>query len=495
MTLQDTSTSTVFAKPNETNQTELLSLHENEVVPPTKAEMAQWISDLSSNSFSKRDRAAALLLRSGEAAIPLLKEAAKSPELELHLQAERLVAQIADGVMEKMLSEFEADVDGSKGISLPGWERVSNRIGSNAETRKLFVKLFRAERELLAVYGSNSKQASKSFNNRLKELYGAYLAANRNRNQFGYRVNAVTESRYSILALMVLGSDKEIEVNEGLITQLDTLWQRAWPYHVKGGLAKSEAMRFCLGEWISHRSDSPNVAQSHIILGMSYDAKQTLVVALKYLKESKNQQQHTTMYALLCVAKFGDKTNIPALLPFLENENIVMSGTRRINKKNVAYKIQVRDLALVSLIHLSDQKYVDYGFKHINTNGPYFIQYYSIYFENEGKDRDIALEKWKKWAKEHPEIVGKEFAASAAKELEASADKNEGESSKEKSAKEAKTEISKEKEEIDTKKKPAPKVVAPKKVDDKNDTDKKDDAKKSIKPVKAVPEDKKEQAP
>ena len=57
---------------------------------------------------------------------------------------------IDDTEFNRRLAEFAADVDGRRGVTLPGWQEFGDLVGRDPAARNLFVDMQREEAALLA---------------------------------------------------------------------------------------------------------------------------------------------------------------------------------------------------------------------------------------------------------------------------------------------------------------------------------------------------------
>ena len=57
---------------------------------------------------------------------------------------------IDDSAFNRRLAEFAADVDGKRGVTLPGWKEFGELVGRDPAARALFVDMQREEPVLVA---------------------------------------------------------------------------------------------------------------------------------------------------------------------------------------------------------------------------------------------------------------------------------------------------------------------------------------------------------
>ena len=116
---------------------------------PAAAEVDHWVSQLGSDDYSVRKAASERLASCGCAARAALAKVAEGPDPETRYAARRLLTLIDGSEFNRRLNEFAADVDGSRGATLPGWQQFGELIGRDPAARALFVQMQREEGPLL----------------------------------------------------------------------------------------------------------------------------------------------------------------------------------------------------------------------------------------------------------------------------------------------------------------------------------------------------------
>jgi len=104
--------------------------------------------------------------------------------------------------------------------------------------------------------------------------------------------------------------------------------------------------------------------------------------------------------AAIFIAKQGNTKDVPLLEGQLDNTTrFTMHHNPRIRKEPIP--IEVRDIVLAMLIHLTGQKLEDYGYKHARPDTRTIFNRYSLLFLSD-EERNAALSKWKAWRAKHP---------------------------------------------------------------------------------------------
>ena len=112
----------------------------------------------------------------------------------------------------------------------------------------------------------------------------------------------------------------------------------------------------------------------------------------KYLSISPSLQ----VVAFMAVAKYGSEENVAVLEPWLDDRTEHLPRAQ----SNGFRSVQVRDVALAALLHLTGQEPLTYGFLHAQTHPQEVFDVTSLYLENDER-RAAAAEQWKAWRAQH----------------------------------------------------------------------------------------------
>jgi hypothetical protein len=105
--------------------------------------------------------------------------------------------------------------------------------------------------------------------------------------------------------------------------------------------------------------------------------------------------------AVLAVGRFGSAADVPTLEPLLE-DNTDYLPTRVANlPQGPIYPVQVRDVALAVLLHLTGQEPFDYGLVHARPHPLTVYDATSLGMENDAR-RTAAIAQWRAWKNQHP---------------------------------------------------------------------------------------------
>jgi hypothetical protein len=342
-----------------------------------------------------------------------VRQAAESPNLEVNTRAERILAIVSRKSFEETIEAFLADESGQGGATLPGWERSRVRLGDNADARRLFAEMYRAEPVLMTAYGEDANATASSpsmeataitssFSIRVDELYDQHTQ----QNQINYQLRNQLKQTISdnVMALLFVGADQQIDIPRMNVTKFRMLFMQSWPAQRVAAAAERDRLRDWLAEWIVHRFSQPGREHEGITLGMQYDVPRTVELALRVLHRQENEP-YVLMYAIPCVGKYGKDWHLTQLETLLSDEMVVHQRQQSVNGKVVQFETQLRDVALIVLLHRTEQAPQEYGFQEINQRADYLSLHHSFAFEDP-KKREAAFRKWQAWRESHALFEG-----------------------------------------------------------------------------------------
>jgi len=341
---------------------------------------AELVTLLSNDDFELREGASSALVKLGPDAKAAVEGGVGDSDPEVRFRCRRILNSIAYNERFGRLEAFAADTDGKKGLTLPGWERYTKLIGSDKQSRRLFVDMQRAESALIETAEKNPKTSSDLLVKRCQQL------------QQSMRYPQYGAGMHSVAAVLFLISDERVPMNDQVGMQLYNLCnQSAFRNAAEKGAEKTQ-LRVLLGAYIK-RGGGRNTAYYRLMLAMRYDLKEGLDVAVEMLTTS-GMSHHYKQYAMLTIAKLDAKQHIGLLEKLLEDKSQCTAHTTVRNGKRTVYQTQVRDVALASIIHLSGEDPKNFGFDRLVRANPYLFSPGTMGFEND-EQRNKTFDKWK----------------------------------------------------------------------------------------------------
>jgi hypothetical protein len=359
-----------------------------EGLPPTAEEL---VNQLGAEGFSARERAEKSLRKRGISAKAALTTGLEHADLEIRLTCHKLlIAALKDDFenrLESFLKTGEANEQG-----LPGWEVISSAIGADAKAREFYVDMCRADLEMLSALEAGGDELSLAFANRAVTLYNQ-------RSHSGKEIAKETATPI-LAALLIAGNQTAVKT--------DSTSQR----HIYSYLGSNQHVQILLeGEygdksrqvletWVEGTADG-YLGYTALNICLQYELKDVgLKVSRRTLAEKTAGNNSVVPYAAITVGRFGEKKDIASLLPLLENKTVCHSWHNGQFKDVI--RIQVRDVALAVLLHMTEQDPAEYGFELLQANDHTLFHIYTAGFVEDEK-REAAQKKWQDWAEKNLE--------------------------------------------------------------------------------------------
>jgi HEAT repeat protein len=359
-------------------------------VPP---EVGELVAQLGAGSFLARERASRRLAEIGLPARESLEQALAHPDAEVRLRAGRVLGVILERDFHVRLEAFAADVEGKSEHHLPGWERFKQSVGSHAAARKLFVEMQRAEPAVLKASEAGAALAGEALARRVFELQEAA-------EQENYVQEDAPTGR--VAALLFAAAPGDVAVSDEVGMYLANIQYQAPFQDAVGRGQQSDLLRKVLAAWISRTEGLGSQPKlQNVMAALRLNMKEGLLPATSLARDAA-LEAYARPYPILAIAKLGGKEHLPLLQPLLEDE----SQCNEFHEGSKIYRMQVRDVALLAMLHLTGQNPKDYGFERLQSNEMFLYDPGSVTFASRKKRRE-AFEKWKAYQEEQGGLPGK----------------------------------------------------------------------------------------
>lgn len=363
------------------------------VAPAAAEELERLVEALGAPEFATRQQASEALLAAGPPALVALRAGLSSSDLEIALRCEQISTVIQQRVMAESRAKF-LDAEEPAPYAPAGWTRFAEIVGDSRHSREFFLEMHEAEPELMSACGAEGSVRGKLLATRARQLQDLIVRGQKGAVRLS---RTQTIPAFTVATLMyVMSLDKspgtaanslQMLLNYSDVKQrtMASNQQEIW----KGLLAN--LLRQALG------GDDPqasHLGQTLLPLAMAYQVKEVLPMAMQMLKSTQQGDKFqgngtTSLYALLTVAKFGDKSQIPELIPFMADDRSVW--TWHVN--NEVRTTQVGDVALAACLYLAGQDLSRFHYDSVSMTGDTVFQPYTLSFLN-AEDRQKSREAW-----------------------------------------------------------------------------------------------------
>jgi hypothetical protein len=339
------------------------------------------LRELGAPKFSAREAATDSLLKMGVDVLPVLSEGVRHPDREIRHRSNRLLDIVRQADFSRRLAAFDASNNDSEDFGLPMWTKFRDLVGPGRETRRVFVEMQKAESSLLRSAAESDEQTKSLLAERMQDL----------QNQLRFFPQGLPTGTTASL-LFVSGNEKVQTPDQHGWVIYNYVMQQPFAEQLRNG-ARRDILRRLLGAWIRTNTSGATAYQA-MMMAMQYDLSEALVPAEKMITQG-GQAPQVRQFAILSIARFGDPTWLAKLEPLLDDGAVCMQSD--INR--VRYTTQIRDIALVAMIHLSKQEPKRFGFDNVRPNPQYVFDAASLGFKNDD-ERNAARTKWQAFVAE-----------------------------------------------------------------------------------------------
>ncbi len=359
---------------------------------PTSVEVKRWIVELGADEYTVRKAAADRLKEGGAVARAALDDVVNAPDPEIRAAARRLVAFIDEHEFNHRLAKFAADVDGRDGINLPGWQEFRRLVGRDKAARSLFVEMQREESVLLQrVFESPTKNNEIGWEEELGARMNWRILS---------RQNGLTSPLGSNATMLFLGALPTANLPDNAASSLAQLAQMPPIGTALTDKRPDNAVRRLLVAWIVHCPNrNEQILQQRLNLMLQHQLAEAISLPLQIVQRVPNyvtlHPSHRVM-AILAVGKFGSAKDALALEPLLDDLSDYLPAPKTNGPQEYQHGVQVRDVALATMLHLTNQEPVTYGFLHVRPHPQTIFDATSLGMENNDV-RDAAAKRWRFW--------------------------------------------------------------------------------------------------
>jgi hypothetical protein len=379
------------------------------------------IADLGHPDFEVRERAFLRLERIGGPAYDAVEAATRSPDAEVRMRAGLLVASLRKSDLDRRVKRFLDDPQAKELPKLPGLAVLLERAGDTPETRTFYADCLRDPglRKLLLVADSTTAGIATGVQAHVAEMVQQRqrglkppppgLVVRPVLQAVPNRAVAFNDGPFSLTEILgvflidSLASEESRKVRRLGNTPTTLLYQNVLrntllatnPTPAQG--AQARIARAVLANWFETREEATELSIS-ITYGNQYQMPESVIVAATKQMMNKAATGPNRGMALAGLAKgLG-----PKALPLLEKHltDKTQGGIRyetttdengRMGTKQTP--IEIRDIALASILHLTKRDPKQYGMQVYSTVDTMLFQSTNAWFKTD-EDRKKAFEKF-----------------------------------------------------------------------------------------------------
>ncbi|MFO7901983.1 MAG: hypothetical protein R6U98_04935 [Pirellulaceae bacterium] len=345
---------------------------------PVEPAHMKLVRQLGASSYATRHRAAQELLEIGTEAKPaLMRGIREHDDLEVRLEAHRLLVQVLQNRFDARIMAFLNEEDSQGAGELPGWRQFRERLGDSRPTRYLYADMLRAENDLLVALSRDESSLDKRLAERFQSLpHGS-----------------ISEATLATLLFLATQVEKEPTDARHLLAgnHLYSILRRSDVKEALMGGDYSLQLKQLMVDWIEGAGDSGQHGNL-LRLALEYDLDEEGVGIARKILDDPDASSTIVPYAAIMLGRFGTKKDVKHLEPHLKTTKVFHTWSNRQLKKE-PIRIQVRDAVLAMIIRLHDEDPAAYGFKLLKKDEKTIYKIYTLGFLGESQ-REAAFEKW-----------------------------------------------------------------------------------------------------
>ena len=352
----------------------------------TDEEVDELISKLGSNEFAEREYAAKRLVEIGMPGVEKLRELKTAADSEVRFAATRIVKQIVREDFENRIDAFlAASENDDRDFGLPGWDVYSSQVGTSKNARELFAGMQRAHPRLMLSLDSDVSSINAELRGLMSELVS-------NANRYS---DTPVESYAACFMLATAGEIKgeKIELPHNADNSLATLFRNQVVANQLREGKYNEILKKFLVRWIEKESTSISEDYYRLNIADTHGLTEAVPLALKMMADRDSPQHYYRQYAIWYLVKNTGTKHRKQIEELLDDKNVLRETKKPINGEDVEFIVQLRDVALASLVYMYKQPYEDFGFEMAPPNMTTPLSYSQAGF----RDDQSRLKATKKW--------------------------------------------------------------------------------------------------
>lgn len=361
----------------------LVCLTDTDLPPET------WVRRLGSDDFATRELAESELARLGLPALTSIESGLNHADPEIRRRCRNLVQGLREADQQDRLRKFQTGLG-----TVPGWERFRTLMSQRRpeETRKFYADIWASDPSFIEETELHPDRAATAIIAKVQSLQVSHV-----RRGIGPVANPFTINDVAAVIFAAQHPQARLQSDRlSLVTSLLYGQNIQGALSGKNGAVVHEGLRILVIGWMRAQVDLQAQMQS-LYLCQNLELKEGVLLARDLLKGGK-LQPHGRGVACSLIGRLGTRDNIPDIAPLLTDATHMNNFQVRPRETGT---VQVRDVALAILVHLTGQSHKDYGFGFANAGHTFQIgSTYNMGFLDDGK-RQEALRKWDAYAREN----------------------------------------------------------------------------------------------
>ena len=344
-----------------------------------QADIDRWVSGLGADDYLLRTKSEEKILQIGSAAIKTIRQATESPDVEVSIRANRLMATLLQQDFDNRKQNFlAAPAQSQNNFGFQQWSDFSKIVGRSGQSKQLFIDIMqnRRDKEL-----GNGETGSVS--------YLGYLSTEQ--EQYTPLPTTAVEIADELMKRLAT-PEKRTENDYPVVIQQLSLsgFEANLPKTLVKTVTESEyaqQIRTLIVQWIRTNQSKNGLSENQIetiyrleLSGFTDDL----------YAELEDESSKIRPQAAEAIAEIGGSNAIKLLQSFVRGDEVVVAYPESTTGRSL--KITLGDIAFQLILSLEDQSAKDFGL--LRTSGTMSLSDSPIYgFENR-QSANEAIRRW-----------------------------------------------------------------------------------------------------
>ncbi len=286
----------------------------SEISQEVRDEVDALIAGLGTADFLEREKASLRLLELGETALPQLRTISSSATFEVRHRAEMVRTRIEDDKFTALSQSFLLDSVDEHSYGLPAWDAYRNLVGTSRTSKLLFLEMIREQPDIAQLIERTSVSKNSQEAENALAVYAAGQAAGIRETMYSIVEPRMGDAVAMLMVASTLSVQTPVEISEVIIGND----RRSF-----GGNIHKQGYGSCLRKLIAAWIPKAQAAMAPTVMEMAltYSLPEGADIARKHL--TPNFDNATRKLAFYCLARFGLETDLPLILPLLDDDRVV----------------------------------------------------------------------------------------------------------------------------------------------------------------------------
>ncbi|MEW4487432.1 hypothetical protein AB1L42_05090 [Thalassoglobus sp. JC818] len=338
---------------------------------------ASLVRQLGSRSFQVRSDAERKLLESGFDSLGAINQGINSDDPEVRTRSLRVMQLLERSIFVRYRDKIRDNPWLFPQQLTPGWETFFELVGESPEARALYVQLLQSETAIMLSLNRPGWQS------RFEQRCGEILS-------FPQGPFQAKTSLATMTALLFLACHPENTPSGPATTVINSFLNDSQFRRATRDQKTGTVLRSLVGQWILCSVSSSS--SQRLSLAASFEMAEGLDAARELISQRHKVSFSPTHLedAISYLGRYGGPVVIEELEQLLDDE-MKLRGRYRGGPE-----VQVRDIALAALLHLTNQNPESYGLHDLRPRTGFLYIGSSVRFGST-EDRLSAIEQWRTW--------------------------------------------------------------------------------------------------